>query len=252
MDMLTLEDFSSKALLATSLSEADIFGLFPQTKECVIEQRTLEVGCQQLLFDYEAGLTDLINKFNDLKDRLESEQSRSQDINDVANTDDMLGEYWAEFRKYCDNQGMLLDPVSWNRHTQYAGFRLSLRNVSERDIWLAAWRDPNHRCIAVNLHLRLGASDAEDGFDGLAIFDVLKENKEDIEEAFGESFTWQRVPNFSTPGPLVGVYENITPDRDDWENQFEWMFTTLEALNQIFRKFVLQSVNTVQLREHLQ
>lgn len=101
-----------------------------------------------------------------------------------------------------------------------------------------------HYRIAVNLHLRLGASDAENGFDGLAIFDVLKENKEDIEEAFGESFTWRRVPNFSTPGPLVGVYENITPDRDDWENQFEWMFTTIEALNHIFRKFVPQSVNT--------
>ena len=56
MDGLTLEGFSSKALLPTPLSEQEILGLFPQVKECVIEQRTLEVGYRQLLVDFEAGI----------------------------------------------------------------------------------------------------------------------------------------------------------------------------------------------------
>ena len=79
MDLLTLEDFSSKEILTHSLSDAEILGLFPQTKECVIEQRTLEVGYRQLLIDHEAGLTDLINRFSTLKDRLESEQARHKE-----------------------------------------------------------------------------------------------------------------------------------------------------------------------------
>ncbi|MDE0397709.1 MAG: hypothetical protein OXL96_07905 [Candidatus Poribacteria bacterium] len=80
MDLLTLEDFSSKEVLTNSLSDAEILELFPQVKEPVIEQRTLEVGYRQLLIDHEAGLTDLINRFGDLRDRLESEQARHQDI----------------------------------------------------------------------------------------------------------------------------------------------------------------------------
>ena len=246
MDVLTLEDFSSKVLLTSSLSDAEILELSPQVLEGVIEQRTLEANYRQLLFNFEEGLTNLINSFSDLKDRLESEQERSQDLNQAANTDtdDILREYWSEFKEYCDNHGMSLVPVTWSRHTQYFGFRLSLKNVSERDIWLATWRDPKNRRIAVNLHFRQEESGA--------VFNVLMEDKEDIEKVFGQSLTWQREPKFSAPGPLVGVYENITPDRDDWQEQFEWMFTTLEELNRIFRPFLLGSFNRLKLRRIFQ
>lgn len=60
MEVLTLDDFSSKALITTSRSESEILGLTSQVKEYVIEQRTLEAGYRQLLLDYDAGLTDLI------------------------------------------------------------------------------------------------------------------------------------------------------------------------------------------------
>ena len=160
----------------------------------------------------------------------------SQRVND--DREDMTRNYWAEFREYCDNERMSLEHLAWNRHTQYYGFRLSLRNVSDRDIWLAAWRDPQNHRIAVNLHFRLGEPDAESGFDALGIFDALKANKIDIEAALDESLTWQRDPRFNAPGPLVGVYENITPARGDWQRQFEWIFTTLETLNRVFSGFI--------------
>lgn len=87
MDILTLEDFSSKVLLTPSLSDTEILELFPQVKEPVIEQRTLEANYHQLLLNYEEGLTNLINRFIDLRDRLESEQKRSQDRNRDLFTD---------------------------------------------------------------------------------------------------------------------------------------------------------------------
>ena len=76
MDVLTLEDFSSRALLPTPLSKQEILGLIPQVKEVVIEQKTLEAGYRQLLLDFEGGLTDLINKYGDLKEAIESERAR--------------------------------------------------------------------------------------------------------------------------------------------------------------------------------
>ena len=119
-------------------------------------------------------------------------------LNQAANTDtdDILREYWSEFKEYCDNHGMSLVPVTWSRHTQYFGFRLSLKNVSERDIWLATWRDPKNRRIAVNLHFRQEESGA--------VFNVLMEDKEDIEKVFGQSLTWQREPKFQCSGTTGG------------------------------------------------
>ena len=70
MDELTLDDFSSKAVLKNQPSDADILDLLPQVKEQVIEQRTLESAYRQLLLDFESGLADLIPQYRDLKDAI--------------------------------------------------------------------------------------------------------------------------------------------------------------------------------------
>ena len=248
MDVLTLEDFSSKALLTTLPSDAEVLELFPQVKESVIEQRTLEAGYRQLLLDFEEGLTDLINKYSNLKEAIELEHARWQDgqqhVND-DNTDGILREYWDEFKEYCDNYGMPLERVTWNRNPQYEGFQLSIKSVSDRDIWLATWRKPNQTEIAVNLSLR----QSENAFNALEVFNTLEEEKEAIENAFGGNLRWQKEPTFGSLGPVVGVYENITPDRDDWQRQFKWMFAKLEMLNQVFRPFILKYFNTPNIEQ---
>ena len=114
-------------------------------------------------------------------------------------------------------------------------FVLASKSVSDRDIWLAAWRHPNQTRIAVNLSLKLTRSRSEDDFDALGTFNALEQKKEVIEDDFGGPLEWQKEPNFPSLGPVIGVYENITPDRDDWQRQFEWIFTMLETLNQVFQ-----------------
>lgn len=86
MDVLTIDDFFSKTLIITQRSESEILDLTPQVKERVIEQRTLEARYRQLLIEYEAGLTDLINRFSNLKERVESENTKGAVIPSV-NTD---------------------------------------------------------------------------------------------------------------------------------------------------------------------
>lgn len=210
----------------------------------------LEIGCQD--FSNIHGITyipfpkgNIRAVFEDIRGVLEresilkqesiSEQQASQYINNAANTDtnDKSRDYWSEFKEYCDNQDMSLEPVTWNNHPYYFGFHISLGNVSQKDIWLATWRDPRNRYIAVNLHFRLGEPGSE------VIFDMLMEDKESIENVFGQSLRWQKGPKFSAPGPLVGIYKNITLYRDDWQEQFEWMFTTLKKLDQTFCPFIM-------------
>ena len=177
----------------------------------------------------------------DINHSTNSEQIRSQNTNHVTNTDHNLREYWSEFKEYCDNHGMSLEYVTWNQNIEYEEFRLSIKSISDSKIWLATWRDPQNRRIAVNLHFRMGES--ED------IFDVLMEERKNIEKVFGQSLEWQIKPIYSTPGPLVGVYEDITPDRVDWQRQFNWMFATLEKLNQTFRPFILKRLNRSRLSD---
>ena len=247
MDVLILEDFSSKALLPIHPSDTDILELVPRALESVLEQRTLEAGYRQLLLDFQEGLTDLINKYSDLKDAIEPEhthrQDRQQHIGD-NNTDGILREYWDEFGEYCDTSGLSLVPLIWNRKLQYSGFRLSIKSISDSDIWLATWRKPDQTEIAVNLSLRQTDSHSKDTFDALEAFDTLKAEKEAIENAFGGSLIWQKEPTFASLGPVVGVYKGITPDRDGWQEQFEWMFAMLEKLNQVFRPFILKSLES--------
>ena len=203
MDVLTLEDFSSKALLSTPLSEQEILELIPQVKETVIEQKTLETGYRQLLVDFETGITDLIKKFSELKTTIESRETSREHVND-HNTDDILREYWTEFEEYCDTYGLLLVPLTWNRNTQYSGFRLSIKSVSDRDIWLAAWCKPDQTQIAVNLSLRLTDSRSEDVFDALGTFNALEKEKEVIENTFGGNLRWQKRTIFPLSGSCCG------------------------------------------------
>ena len=70
-DELTLDDFSSKAVLKNQASDIEVLGLEPQVKEQVIEQRTLESAYRQLLLDFESELTNLIRQYSSLKDAIE-------------------------------------------------------------------------------------------------------------------------------------------------------------------------------------
>ena len=71
MDELTLDDFSSKAVLKNQPSAADILDLELQVKEQVIEQRTLDAAYRQLLLNFESGLANLIPQYRGLKDAIE-------------------------------------------------------------------------------------------------------------------------------------------------------------------------------------
>ena len=131
-------------------------------------------------------------------------------------------EYWREFLEYCDNNNLSLVPVDWNKNNQYCGFCIS--DVSDDEIFLAAWRSPNGNRIAANVHFRTTNDNAEFSFDALATFDLLKEEEIDIQEAFSEDIKWQKHPHFSTFGPVIGVYTSA---------QFEWLRRKLLMLELI-------------------
>lgn len=161
---------------------------------------------------------------------------------DAQDNQSLADQYWQEFLEYCEDNNFSLESIDWNRNNQYCGFWIP--DVSDTEIFLAAWRHPNGKLIAANVHLKLGEDDAESSFDALATFDLLKKQEIDIQEAFSEDIRWQRHPRFRTFGPVIGVYQDADLEAD-WQVQFEWLRKNLLMLSKIFRPRILKSMSLV-------
>lgn len=143
----------------------------------------------------------------------------------VAKPDDWREQYFAELRRHLPANDSPLNPQEWKRDSpDYLGFDIG----RSPDIWLAGWISAGHKKIAANLHLQVSKA-------GLR-FDELKNNQQEIESQFGPGLQWEKSPRWSREVSQVGVYKNNTDptDRSDWPNQFEWLRSNLEKLNEVF------------------
>lgn len=161
---------------------------------------------------------------------------------DEQDTQSLADQYWQEFIEYCENKNFSLESVDWSRNNQYCGF--CIPDVSDQEIFLAAWRRPNGSQIAANIHLRTDNDNAESSFDALATFDLLEKEATKIQEAFGEDVRWQKHPRFRTFGPVIGVYQDVDPITD-WQAQFEWLRRNLLMLNKLFRPRIFKTMTFV-------
>lgn len=175
--------------------------------------------------------------------RLEEElHSLEEDLpEDEQDNQSLANQYWQEFLEYCGNNNFSLEGINWNRNNQYYGF--CIQDVSDDEIFIAAWRHPDGGQIATNVHLKASTGNTESSFDALATFDLLKEEKIDIQAAFSEDIKWQRYPRFKTFGPVIGIYQDV--DSTDWQTQFEWLRKNLLMLNRMFRPRILKIIPLV-------
>ncbi|MXV75224.1 DUF4268 domain-containing protein [Candidatus Poribacteria bacterium] len=223
MDVLTLDDFSSKALITTSRSESEILRLTPQVKEFVIEQRTLEAGYRQLLLDYEAGLTDLINKFSDLKERIKSEytsDSHLQKENKVNNTSQKQNEqYWAAFFDELPSDKLgLKTPSVYDSH--YRDFHMGIKGC-----YIRASQRVTPQTIHAAFVMKGSAQD---------YLHSLKEQQVVIEKELGEKLYWYEGIKGETQGQIKLKYCDVT-DETDWSDQHQWFVRKFEKLVEVFR-----------------
>lgn len=161
---------------------------------------------------------------------------------DEQDKQSLADQYWQEFTEYCKNKNFSLESVDWNRNNQYCGF--CIPDVSDSQMFLAAWRHPKGNQIATNLHLITDNDNAESSFDALATFDLLEEEEIDIQAAFNENVKWQKHPRFRTFGPVIGIYQDVDPTTD-WQSQFEWLRRNLLMLNKLFRPRILKTMTFV-------
>jgi hypothetical protein len=84
-----------------------------------------------------------------------------------------------------------------------------------------------NKLISVSLKIR-------GGDDRIAIFNLLKEDKEAIEQELGSSLLWEEKPEMKSSTILVHNTEMDPNKRNTWEEQQQWLLEQLEKFREIF------------------
>ena len=139
-------------------------------------------------------------------------------------------QFWLNFRDYLNRSNSSLKPLedlfdpyeSRSGLNSYSGFYFG--DIRERStLWLIAWICPDRSQIAAKL--RVDSSKE-------SIFERLKEDKDSIQECFGEvRLDWDLPPRFS-----VGMYQDGVDFTDPfiYQELFEWLHVNLEKIERVF------------------
>ncbi len=147
-------------------------------------------------------------------------------ISDEALTDTKASHlrFWTALRKHILERG---GPI---RPKKPAPRHWSTYSVGRTGFSLAATINTRGR--------RLGAELFIAGDDAKAFFHLLREQREEIEGALGETLDWQELPERKSSRIAVYKEHCDSTDEADWPNQHAWIAENLERLNTVFRERV--------------
>jgi hypothetical protein len=145
----------------------------------------------------------------------------------LTETQELQLEYWTKFREYMENnpgnvrrRSTPVATASWTFAVGRVGFTL-LTTINIRRKWISAWLDMS-------------------GPNAKRCFHLLHEEKEKIEEEFGEKLDWRELPG-KVGSQVALVLKPADPsDRKDWRRQHGWLRDRLERFHAVFRPRVKQ------------
>jgi hypothetical protein len=153
-----------------------------------------------------------------------------QDVSNLPMTEDQVFniDYWQAFSEYLSNLGSDLKFKTPNKH------RCAWMGLRNGQMALEAWNRPDDPPNATGLQVDFWIT----GRRAKEIFQRLLKERSEIETAFGESLRWDELSD--RQGSRVSALDtsfDIT-DKGSWAEQFEWMFTRLTKLRDLFAKRV--------------
>ena len=157
---------------------------------------------------------DIVSKPNDW---IPSISSRS--------LDDWKTQFWAQLNQYFRETNLHFNirrPGSKN------SVNFGIGNSSEFS--LEARMSQQRRRIGVRLNLI--------GENAEAYFYLLKEDKQNIEAAFGKKLEWEELPQRKFCAVSLHKGKTDPQDEDDWQNQHEWMASKLTKFDKVFRELL--------------
>ena len=167
---------------------------------------------------------NVVSKPNDWS-RSTSAAKKAVAEGDLSPTRQMQREYWASIEDVIGNDSGQLRPVSPNAGS-WVGHGIGKTSVSlnmslnTRDNW-----------ARVEIYLS--------GRTAKIYFDALEKKRDAIEEAYGRSLDWQRLPEKTDARICDSINVNVG-DRSDWPRQHRWLASHAQKFYDVFRPFVVE------------
>ena len=167
---------------------------------------------------------NVVSKPNDWS-RSTSAAKKAVAEGDLSPTRQMQREYWASVEDVIGNDSGQLRPVSPNAGS-WVGHGIGKTSVSlnmslnTRDNW-----------ARVEIYLS--------GRTAKIYFDALEKKRDAIEEAYGRSLDWQRLPEKTDARICDSINVNVG-DRSDWPRQHRWLASDAQKFYDVFRPFVVE------------
>ena len=176
----------------------------------------IEVKVWQIGNSARAPQFDIVSSPNDWS-REVNQETRRVEQEDLSEARLQRKRFWAQFRELMIQGGSQLQSRE-RKSTRYLIF-----DIGRRGFAMSVWMSKRFRGLGTELYMT--------GQNAIAHFHLLKEQREEIENQFGESLEWEeeRCRAFSWQ-------EDVNPtDEDDWPNQHKWLAAKLEKFNEVFR-----------------
>ena len=149
------------------------------------------------------------------------ERRRSIESEDLSDVGRSQLEYWTKMVKCIQEQSSLLQTSQTPRPQKWFEFP-----IGRKGFILTAEMQKQQQRIRAALYIQ--------GPKAKLFFDLLQEQKEDIDKALGYRLNWEVLPRKQRAD--IAVYlENIDPyNQDEWPKQHNWLVDHLNGLHKVF------------------
>ena len=138
--------------------------------------------------------------------------------------------FWSAFREYLVDKQSSMAPNKMKANS-YLTFRLGRRGFK-----LSTMLSKKNQYIGVRLYIS--------GQDAQKHYSQLVEQRETIEQEFGESLEWSEAFGRNPCRVTLRKADTDPTDEADWQNQFEWLRSNLEKLDKIFRPRIAELLSS--------
>lgn len=149
----------------------------------------------------------------------ESAQNRAE-ISDIKQ---LQLAFWSAFKEFMDEKGTLkcqnASPQHWMN-----------MSIGRSGFWLTARVNSVKSRISTDFHMKTSHSKS--------VYSVFENDKEAIEREFGSQLEWFELPENKESYISVSLENANFRQQDDWQRQFEWLASSMEKLDRVFRKRV--------------
>lgn len=144
----------------------------------------------------------------------------------LTETKQLQREYWTALREYMIENGSSVKPTK-PLPQHWMNFAIGRANFQ-----LQSYANTKEGRIALGLVMT--------GSDAKAHFHLLLQEREEIEEAFGESLEWRELPERIESRIELHDLASDPNNRDAWPEQHAWLSEKLETFDSVFRERVKQ------------